>query len=49
MTSKAERILLRQDDIRRVTMRIAHEILEQNRAASDLVLVGVQKRGVHLA
>ena len=49
MTNKAERILLRQDDIRRATMRIAHEILEQNRAASDLVLVGVQKRGVYLA
>ena len=49
VTNKAERILLRQDDIRRATMRIGHEILEQNRAASDLVLVGVQKRGVHLA
>jgi pyrimidine operon attenuation protein/uracil phosphoribosyltransferase len=29
--------------------RISHEILEQNRASKDLILVGLQTRGVHLA
>jgi pyrimidine operon attenuation protein/uracil phosphoribosyltransferase len=43
------RILLSEDDIRRAMMRISHEILEQNRATRDLVLVGLQTRGVHLA
>ncbi|MBO05021.1 MAG: bifunctional pyr operon transcriptional regulator/uracil phosphoribosyltransferase [Chloroflexi bacterium] len=49
MTTSSERVLLTQDDIRRATTRISHEILEQNRASSDLVLVGLQTRGVHLA
>jgi pyrimidine operon attenuation protein/uracil phosphoribosyltransferase len=29
--------------------RIAHEIVERNRGASDVVLIGVLTRGVHLA
>jgi len=29
--------------------RISHEILEQNDASHDLILVGLQTRGVHLA
>jgi pyrimidine operon attenuation protein/uracil phosphoribosyltransferase len=29
--------------------RIAHEILEKNRGARDLVLVGIQRGGVHIA
>ena len=36
-------------DIARVLARIAHEILERNKGADDLVLVGVLTRGVHLA
>jgi pyrimidine operon attenuation protein/uracil phosphoribosyltransferase len=36
-------------DIARVLARIAHEILERNKGAEDLVLVGVLRRGVHLA
>ena len=44
-----ERVLLTADDIRRALTRISHEILEQNRGARDLVLVGLQTRGVHLA
>jgi pyrimidine operon attenuation protein/uracil phosphoribosyltransferase len=49
VTNEIERVLLTQDDIRRAMTRISHEILEQNRAANDLVLVGLQTRGVHLA
>ena len=49
VTNEMERVLLTQDDIRRAMTRISHEILEQNRASSDLVLVGLQTRGVHIA
>ena len=37
------------DQIRRSLSRIAHEIVERNRGAGDVVLVGVIRRGDHLA
>jgi pyrimidine operon attenuation protein/uracil phosphoribosyltransferase len=37
------------DDIRRAITRIAHEIVEHNRGASDLILIGMRTRGVPLA
>lgn len=46
MTAKQ---LLSADDIRRAVVRIAHEVLERNRGAGDLVFVGLQTRGVPLA
>lgn len=36
-------------DVARVLRRIAHEILEHNQGAGDLVLVGIHTRGVPLA
>jgi pyrimidine operon attenuation protein/uracil phosphoribosyltransferase len=36
-------------DIRRALTRIAHEILERNKGAADLVLVGIAARGDDLA
>jgi len=45
----AERILLSPEDIRRALVRIAHEIIERNKGARDIVLVGMQTRGVPLA
>lgn len=36
-------------DIRRAVTRIAHEIVEHNRGADDLVFVGMRTRGVPLA
>jgi pyrimidine operon attenuation protein/uracil phosphoribosyltransferase len=36
-------------DIHRAVVRIAHEILERNRGADDLVLLGIPTRGVPLA
>ena len=36
-------------DISRALTRIAHEILERNKGASDLVLLGIPSRGVPLA
>ena len=37
------------DDISRILGRIAHEILERAHGANDLVLLGIQTRGVPLA
>ncbi len=36
-------------DIARALKRMAHEILERNHGAGDLVLVGIRRRGVPLA
>lgn len=35
--------------IERALIRIAHEVAERNEASADIVLVGVQRGGVHLA
>jgi pyrimidine operon attenuation protein/uracil phosphoribosyltransferase len=37
------------DDLRRAQTRIAHEIVEHNKGAADLVLVGLYTRGVAIA
>ena len=37
------------DDVRRAIVRVAHEIVEQNRGVRDLILVGMRTRGVPLA
>ncbi|MBI4365038.1 MAG: bifunctional pyr operon transcriptional regulator/uracil phosphoribosyltransferase PyrR [Candidatus Latescibacteria bacterium] len=44
---KAE--ILDGDGLRRAVTRIAHEIIERNGGAQDLVLVGIRRRGVPLA
>jgi pyrimidine operon attenuation protein / uracil phosphoribosyltransferase len=41
--------ILGDGDVRRAVTRIAHEILERNKGASDLVLVGIAARGDDLA
>ncbi len=45
----ASKIIMTSEDIRRTLARIAHEIIEQNRATDSLILVGVHTRGVPLA
>lgn len=47
MTSPAR--VLDADDMSRVISRIAHEIVERSRGAEDLVVLGIQSRGVPLA
>ena len=42
-------IVMDADQIRRSLSRIAHEIVERNHGAGDVVLVGVFSRGDHLA
>lgn len=44
-----EKVILVQEDIRRTLARISHEIIERNRSAENLVLVGMYTRGVPLA
>jgi pyrimidine operon attenuation protein / uracil phosphoribosyltransferase len=43
------RVVLDARDISRALTRIAHEILERNKGAHDLVLLGIPTRGVPLA
>jgi pyrimidine operon attenuation protein/uracil phosphoribosyltransferase len=43
------RTVLDSGDISRALTRISHEILERNKGATDLVLLGIPSRGVHLA
>ena len=44
-----ERQIMNQEDVRRALTRVAHEILEHNRGAGELVIVGIHTRGVHIA
>jgi pyrimidine operon attenuation protein/uracil phosphoribosyltransferase len=43
------RVVLNPGDVSRALRRIAHEILEGNRGAQDLVVLGIPTRGVPLA
>ena len=49
MSSKEKALILDKAGIDRALTRIAHEILEKNRGARDIVLVGIQRGGVHIA
>ncbi len=42
-------VIMDEQTLRRSVMRMAHEILEKNRGAEDLVLVGILRRGKPLA
>lgn len=37
------------NEVRRAITRIAHEIIERNRGAEDLAIIGIQRRGVPIA
>ncbi len=43
------RVLMSADDVRRALTRVAHEIVERNGGAQNLVLLGIPLRGVPLA
>ena len=49
MNLKEKAFILDKAGIDRALTRIAHEILEKNKGAKDVVLVGIQRGGVHLA
>ena len=42
-------LVMEADGIRRALVRIAHEVVERNRGAGDVALVGIRRRGVPLA
>ncbi len=44
-----EKKIMTEDDIRRALVRISHEIVERNKGVEDLVIIGVARRGDHLA
>ena len=48
-TTPSGRTVLDARDISRALTRIAHEVLERNKGADDLVLLGIPTRGVPLA
>lgn len=49
MSTGNTRTVMQTADIARALTRISHEILESNKGADDLVLLGIPTRGVHLA
>lgn len=48
-TDPVGRVVLDSDDIARALTRISHEIIERNKGADDLLLLGLHTRGVPLA
>jgi pyrimidine operon attenuation protein / uracil phosphoribosyltransferase len=49
VSGESSRTVLDAGDITRALTRISHEILERNKGADDLVLLGIPSRGVPLA
>jgi pyrimidine operon attenuation protein/uracil phosphoribosyltransferase len=49
MSLKEKALILDKAGIDRAMTRIAHEIMEKNKGPKDLILVGIQRGGVHLA
>lgn len=48
-SEQSGRVVLDADDVARALTRISHEILERNKGAEDLVILGIPTRGVPLA
>lgn len=49
MGFKERAMLMDKETIKRAIQRIAHEIVEKNKGAENVVLIGIQNRGVYLA
>src|ERR1700730_613774 len=46
----AEKVVLDREEVARAVVRMSHEVVERNaRAVGGLAIVGIQRRGVHLA
>lgn len=41
--------IMTEDEMRRALVRISHEIVERNKGVEDIVIIGVARRGDHLA
>ena len=44
-----KKYIMDSSDISRACVRLAHELIERNKGVEDIVLVGIQRRGVPLA
>ncbi len=49
MRLREKNVVMTEEDVERVLHRMANEIIERNRGVDDLVILGIQRRGVHLA
>ncbi len=49
MSEQGTKIVLTSEMMRRALVRIAHEIVEENRGTADLLILGIRTKGVHLA
>jgi pyrimidine operon attenuation protein/uracil phosphoribosyltransferase len=49
MSFQEKTVIMNGSEVRRALTRIAHEIIEANKGTDDLLLLGVQRRGVPLA
>ncbi len=49
MKRKIKAKIIDEIGLKRTTIRLAHEILERNRGAENLVIVGIRTRGIYLA
>lgn len=49
MTFKERIKVMEEADVRRAVQRISHEIVERNKGAGDVVVVGIRTRGVPLS
>ncbi len=49
MNFNEKALIMTADDMARILRRIAIEIIERNRGLTGIVLLGIQRRGVHLA
>ena len=49
MDLQEKTVLMRESEIKRTLVRIAHEIVEKNKGVADLALIGIRTRGVFLA
>jgi pyrimidine operon attenuation protein/uracil phosphoribosyltransferase len=47
--NQAKQILLEQEELGRIISRMAHEVLEKTADPTELVLIGIRSRGVHIA
>jgi pyrimidine operon attenuation protein / uracil phosphoribosyltransferase len=49
MAGREQKKIMEESDIRRAIQRISHEIVERNKGAADLIIVGIRTRGVPLS
>ncbi|MDY4033394.1 MAG: bifunctional pyr operon transcriptional regulator/uracil phosphoribosyltransferase PyrR [Pyramidobacter sp.] len=49
MKLKEKAVVMTAEDMERALRRMGNEIVERNRGADDLVIIGIQRRGVYLA